>query len=285
MNKDGDITDEEIVAFCENVGIAGKENQLAALAKNLINMVTNKDGKDIEIKTSPPAGSGSANNESAAEESTPEKTITSFEIERQKALEEYKKATNNTFLQIRLEGASEYSPLSISALNSLLNGSASSNYKLNFDRTEVTSGNYAIFDTRTNKYIDPAILKADNGSNPDSTLQKNLESGAWVIKIPKTAGASGSEKTIQTWSDLAFDSDSRFSLVKNSIIKVLKPLYFILRGFNFTIFNMNNFNIFQKFIIKSKGVNACYNCLNAVFYSIQKIILAKIIKFSQNIVQ
>ena len=50
MNKDGDITDEEIVAFCENVGIAGKENQLAALAKNLINMVTNKDGKDIEIK-------------------------------------------------------------------------------------------------------------------------------------------------------------------------------------------------------------------------------------------
>ena len=54
------------------------------------------------------------------------------------------------------------------------------------------------------------MLKADNGSNPDSTLQKNLESGAWVIKIPKAAGTSGSGKTIQTWSDLAFDSDSRF---------------------------------------------------------------------------
>lgn len=121
-----------------------------------------------------------------------------------------KKATNNTFLQIRLEGASEYSPLSISALNSLLNGNTDKNYKLSPDGTMVTSGNYAIFDTRTNKYIDPAILKADNGSNPDSTLQKNLESGAWVIKIPKTAGASGSGKTIQTWSDLAFDSDSRF---------------------------------------------------------------------------
>ncbi len=212
VNKDGDITDEEIVAFCENVGIAGKENQLAALAKNLINMVTNKDGKDIEIKTTPPAGSNSANNESAAEESTPEKTIISFEIERQKALEEYKKATNNTFLQIRLEGASEYSPLSISALNSLLNGNANADYKLNKDKTEVISGKYAIFDTRTNRYIDPAILKGDNGYNSDGDLQKNIQSGAWIIKTPETkfnptGSAAGG---IKTWNTLGIISDTRF---------------------------------------------------------------------------
>lgn len=135
-------------------------------------------------------------------------------IQQETIAEEYADKTNNQIFQIRLDGASEYSPLSIASLNSLLNGNATSDYKLSADKSEVTSGKYGIFDTRTNKYIDPKDIKGDTGDTPYSKLQQNLESGAWVIRTPETrveaaAGASGTRE-VKTMGDLMIGADSRF---------------------------------------------------------------------------
>ena len=79
------------------------------------------------------------------------------------------------------------------------------------DKTEVISGNYGIFDTRVNQYIDPIELKDDTGNNPNSILQQNLENGTWVIKTPKkTMSLTKTGKTIMTWNDIDFSNDSRF---------------------------------------------------------------------------
>ena len=126
--------------------------------------------------------------------------------------EEYADKTNNQIFQVRLEGASEYSTLNIASLNALMNGNASTDYKLNSDRSQVTSGSYAIYDTRTKKYINPSDIKNDSGNTPYSKLQQNIDSGAWVIRTPetKTEPNGTGTQTVTTWGDLMIGADSRF---------------------------------------------------------------------------
>jgi len=123
--------------------------------------------------------------------------------------EEYAEKTNNQVFQIRPEGGSEYTALNLNALNLLLNGS-SADYKLSSDKTKVTGGKYGIFDTRTQRYVDPKDIKGDTGQTPYSKLQQNLDSGAWVIRTEEDVIGSDGTKTGTTFADLMIAGDSRF---------------------------------------------------------------------------
>ena len=90
-------------------------------------------------------------------------------IQQETIAEEYADKTNNQIFQIRLDGASEYSPLSIASLNSLLNGNATSDYKLSADKSEVTSGKYGILIQEPQNTL---TLKTSMGDTGNTSLQQ-----------------------------------------------------------------------------------------------------------------
>lgn len=95
-------------------------------------------------------------------------------IQQEMIATEYAEKTNNQIYQIQLDDNNGYQPLSISALNQFFNGS-----ERNF-----SAGNYQIYDTRTDKLVDPKTIKEYDGTSgtPDSALQRNLVNGYWLIK-------------------------------------------------------------------------------------------------------
>ncbi len=121
--------------------------------------------------------------------------------------EEYADATNNQLYQVRLPGSSEYTPLTVYSLNELYYGTdATSEADRQKARNTFKTGKsaaYRIWDKGKQEYIDPAKLKDDAGDTPDTRMQQNLLSGAWVIRTPDENSSTG-------FSDVMIGADSSY---------------------------------------------------------------------------
>ncbi len=95
-------------------------------------------------------------------------------IQQEHIATEYSDAVNNQIYQIRLDDNQDWQALSIGALNAFYGNG----------ETDDSGTNYRIWDTRKGKAVDlKKIREADGDSDtPDSTLQRMLTSGMWLIQ-------------------------------------------------------------------------------------------------------
>jgi len=95
-------------------------------------------------------------------------------IQQEHIATEYSDAVNNQIYQIRLDDNQDWQALSIGALNSFYGDG----------ETDDSGENYRIWDSRKGKAVDlKKIRLADCDSDtPDSTLQRMLTSGMWLIQ-------------------------------------------------------------------------------------------------------
>lgn len=95
-------------------------------------------------------------------------------IQQETIATEYSEAVNNQVYQIKLDGQNDWQAMSISALNEFYGNGP----------TDFSGSNYRIWDTRKGKAVNlQSIYQVDGDSDtPDSTLQRMLTSGLWLIQ-------------------------------------------------------------------------------------------------------
>ena len=132
-------------------------------------------------------------------------------IQQEQIATEYSDKQNNQIYEIKPAGDTEYVALSIKALNKHYN-SGEAKYKPDGK----TYSNYRIWDTRTNKTVDPATIASSDGSSstPDSSLQQNIANGFWIIQtVDKNESTQTDKKDAlgnQIYVSMSLSGDSSF---------------------------------------------------------------------------
>jgi len=101
-------------------------------------------------------------------------------IQQETIAQDYSDAVNNQIYQIKPSGETEYTALSVAALNQ-----------------HFGSGNYRIRDTRTGKPVTLSSVDASDGSSdtPDSLMQQNILNGFWIIETADLANGNSNSFT------------------------------------------------------------------------------------------
>ena len=111
-------------------------------------------------------------------------------IQQEQIATEYSDKQNNQVYEIKIDGE-DYQTMSIKLLNKYFNKSETS-----YKGENKSYSNYRIWDTRSNSTVDLQSIASSDGSSstPDSSLQRNIANGFWIIQTVEQNEAKTADK-------------------------------------------------------------------------------------------